>query len=130
MRSSKHARAPMVALIGAALLALAVPSRAAAQDVEEVYQKQCAVCHGAEGKGDGPAAAALTPRPGNFTDPALFGDRADAELIQSITDGVQGMPQFGPRLDAETISALVQYVRSFSQPAGVPTRQRALMSDR
>ncbi|HEX9637640.1 MAG TPA: c-type cytochrome, partial [Acidobacteriota bacterium] len=31
------------------------------------YQKQCAACHGAEGRGDGDAAYLLYPKPRDFT---------------------------------------------------------------
>ena len=31
------------------------------------YREHCAVCHGDRGRGDGPAAASLTPRPTNLT---------------------------------------------------------------
>ncbi|MEO5968978.1 MAG: c-type cytochrome [Bdellovibrionia bacterium] len=34
---------------------------------KELFAVQCATCHGAEGKGNGPAASALTPAPRNFT---------------------------------------------------------------
>src|SRR5688572_5349460 len=37
----------------------------------EVFQANCASCHGALGKGDGPAAAGLDPRPTNLSDAAL-----------------------------------------------------------
>jgi cytochrome c oxidase subunit 4 len=34
---------------------------------KEVYAQQCVACHGPDGKGVGPAAAALVPHPRNFT---------------------------------------------------------------
>jgi mono/diheme cytochrome c family protein len=34
---------------------------------EVIYRRYCAPCHGAEGHGDGPAAAALCPRPPDLT---------------------------------------------------------------
>lgn len=33
---------------------------------KELYQVQCATCHGVEGEGNGPAASALNPKPRNF----------------------------------------------------------------
>ena len=41
-----------------------VPSAASGQ---EMFHEYCAVCHGSEAKGDGPAAAALTKRPADLT---------------------------------------------------------------
>jgi len=34
---------------------------------ETIYRDHCAVCHGDHGKGNGPAAGALTPRPTDLT---------------------------------------------------------------
>ena len=60
-RAGRRARS----LLGAALLLLvAGPAGAAPGDV---YQRHCAVCHGVEGRGDGPAAGLLDPRPVDFT---------------------------------------------------------------
>ncbi len=39
----------------------------AAADGGAIYRARCAVCHGVEGRGDGPAAGLLTPRPRDFT---------------------------------------------------------------
>ncbi len=36
-----------------------------------LYKTQCSPCHGDKGKGDGPAAAALTPKPADHTSMAL-----------------------------------------------------------
>src|SRR5437868_6103555 len=34
---------------------------------ESLYRRLCASCHGVSGRGDGPAGAALCPRPANLT---------------------------------------------------------------
>lgn len=80
----------------------------------EVYTKQCAACHGATGKGDGPAAVAFNPRPADFTNPELFKARTDADLAKAIAEGVRGMPPFGAQLPPEMVSELVKYVRGLS----------------
>jgi mono/diheme cytochrome c family protein len=36
-------------------------------DGQEMYSSYCAACHGRTGKGDGPAAPALTPKPPDLT---------------------------------------------------------------
>jgi mono/diheme cytochrome c family protein len=56
----------------------------------EHYARYCASCHGATGRGDGPAAAALSPRPADLTRSTL----ALAELIQRI-DGRSAVPAHG-----------------------------------
>ncbi len=50
------------------ILALAIASKALAEEAAKVtYQRYCGSCHGMEGRGDGPAAEALTPRPTDLT---------------------------------------------------------------
>ncbi|MEJ2371542.1 MAG: cytochrome c, partial [Gemmatimonadales bacterium] len=55
---------------GAVLVALLHPVRLApAQDLENgeaIYRAWCLECHGAEGRGDGPAAERMLPRPRDF----------------------------------------------------------------
>lgn len=61
-----------------------------------LYKAQCASCHGAEGKGDGPLAAQLDPPAIAFTDRERARERSVFSLHQSITRGVEGtaMPAF------------------------------------
>ncbi len=66
---------------------------------EKVTKVNCVACHGAGGKGDGPAAVALNP------------DDTDGELFWKITTGRGAMPAW--RHLAETDRwAIVQYIRS------------------
>src|SRR5688500_2243500 len=37
---------------------------------KEMFAMVCATCHGADGTGNGPAAASLNPKPRNYTDAA------------------------------------------------------------
>ena len=55
-----------------------------------LYAARCASCHGADGRGDGPAAAALDPKPSNFRDAARQGRRSVYSLYSTITLGVDG----------------------------------------
>lgn len=41
------------------------------QHAEAIYRRYCASCHGTDGRGDGPAAGALNPRPTDLTKSAL-----------------------------------------------------------
>ena len=54
----------------AAAAAIKNPVAATPQSIaagQEAYRKSCAPCHGVSGKGDGPAAAALNPKPADLT---------------------------------------------------------------
>jgi high-affinity iron transporter len=56
----------------------------------ELYQTQCAACHGLQGQGDGPAGANLDPTPSNFHDRQRMDQRSIYGLYSTITLGVQG----------------------------------------
>jgi high-affinity iron transporter len=57
-----------------------------------LYQAQCVACHGAEGRGDGPAARGMEPPPSNFHDDARMKQRSLYGLYNTITLGVAGTP--------------------------------------
>ncbi len=68
-----------------------------------LYAQQCASCHGAEGRGDGPAGWALDPKPTNFHDPGRQSRRSVQSLYATISQGVDGtaMAAFGSLPDAD-----------------------------
>lgn len=87
----------------------------AAPDLEraaELYQTQCAACHGAEGRGDGPAGAAMEPAPTDFTEVARYNGRSLLGLHTTITQGVDGtgMAAYGDTLSDKDRWALAFYV--------------------
>ena len=80
----------------------------------ELFETNCAMCHGAGGKGDGAAAAALTPRPRNFASPQGWTlGYTLAAIFQTLTDGVTGtaMPAFSALSPADRF-AVAQFVQS------------------
>lgn len=82
------------------------------------YTSLCVSCHGQEGKGDGPAAVALTPKPRDFTDCEVVGAITDEGLFKVIKEGGiatgkgAAMPAWGEVLGDEEINDLVAYIRS------------------
>jgi mono/diheme cytochrome c family protein len=60
-----------------------------------LYQASCAVCHGAKGLGDGPAAQTLNPKPFNLQ--VHVPQHAPGELFYWITNGIPftAMPAWG-----------------------------------
>lgn len=80
----------------------------------EAYKQQCAVCHGAEGKGNGPAAVALTPRPTDLTESELVSGMSDAELLELLSKGKDTMPGFAKILSKEQLSAVVGVLRDLN----------------
>jgi cytochrome c oxidase cbb3-type subunit 3 len=53
----------------------------------QLYATYCASCHGPNGKGDGPVAAALKPPPANHADHVYMGSLSDEHLYQVISQG-------------------------------------------
>jgi high-affinity iron transporter len=68
-----------------------------------IYAAQCASCHGATGKADGPMAAKLNPPPIAFTDPERARERSVFSLYQTTSRGVDGtaMPSFSSLSDED-----------------------------
>jgi cytochrome c553 len=89
---------------------------------EELWVKRCVVCHGKEGKGDGPGAAALNPKPRTLTDSAWQKSASDAQIETVIVGGgaaigkSTGMPA-NPDLanKPELVKGLVKKVRSLAR---------------
>ena len=90
-----------------------------------LYARDCAACHGPDGKGDGPAGVDLRALrkmqpdmpagPADLTDPAHMLAASDALLQGKILRGGMGtgMPEFGSLYTDEELWAMVAYVRSF-----------------
>jgi mono/diheme cytochrome c family protein len=89
--SSKSEPAPSAAPAEKAAPAPAAPAApaasAAVEDPKEVFKTRCVMCHGESGKGDGAAAAALNPKPRNYTDPTWQKSVTDDQIKQTITGG-------------------------------------------
>jgi len=113
----------------ACLLALAfwpsVSASAAPVDLrlaKEKFKQLCAVCHGPSGRGDGPAAAALNPKPRNYSDKAFASRITDAAMFEIIKRGgaaVQkspAMPAWGEALSEDEVRSLVAYIRTLMPP--------------
>ena len=87
----------------------------------------CNSCHGMEGKGDGPVAAALDPKPRNFTvgdfkfDANKDGKRGTpADLTLVIKQGAaafggSAMMMPNPGLSDADIAQIISYVKSLKQ---------------
>jgi mono/diheme cytochrome c family protein len=103
------------------LIALAIPlARGAQGDQSELgknlYNKKCVACHGADGKGTGPAAAAFHPRPNDFTDPAFWKDNPDKKITDAVENGYELMPAID--LSTNQIKAVIAYIAQAFQPSG------------
>ena len=113
--------APVV-LLAACGRGAAGPEQSTSADVAQgqaVYQTRCAPCHGVGGGGDGPAAAAIEPKPRNFRDPAFWNGRTREQLRLAVEQGEPGtlMAPFEGTLSPAEIDDVVAYLQSFRPAA-------------
>jgi mono/diheme cytochrome c family protein len=86
---------------------------------KQIFMQTCTPCHGQEGKGDGPAAATLDPKPRNLTDPTYMSSLSDRYIFELISRGGVAMgksPQMPAQADmlAQDIGNVVAYVKTLS----------------
>ena len=77
----------------------------------ELYQKNCEVCHGYDGKGNTVAGAGLYPAPANLSQPSA-GKRTDGELFYFIRNGIRNTAMPGLSLPDRQIWQVVAFIRS------------------
>ena len=100
--------------------ALGKNNSAGSSSGQESFKKNCAVCHGEKGLGDGLAARFLFPKPRNFSD-VMFKIRStssgdvptEQDLFDTIKNGMPGsaMPSFSYLQDEERWD-LIEYIKT------------------
>lgn len=92
------------------------------QESKDLFAQRCVTCHGTSGTGNGPAAAALNPKPRNYTDKTWQSSVTDDQLAKTIVGGgasVGKSPLMPPNPDLEAkpdvVKGLVAIVRSFGK---------------
>jgi mono/diheme cytochrome c family protein len=127
---------PVLACLAAALLivvclALTRTRLEAQPRGKAIYDKHCTECHGASGKGDGPGAFYVAPRPRDFST-GRYKIRStetgsvptDDDLIRSVRQGLYGtaMPAWDRILSDTDIQDVVAYVKSMSPQFATPPK--------
>ncbi len=79
----------------------------------EIFKSNCASCHGEDGKGDGPAGAALNPPPRNFTSTdGWVNGRKISQMYKTLEEGITGSGMaaydYMPPLDKFSV---IHYIR-------------------
>jgi mono/diheme cytochrome c family protein len=88
---------------------------------QKLYAANCASCHGASGRGDGPQGKALDAS--DFTQHMAPDKHTDAQVYLAIRNGRRGtaMPAWGDKLSDAQLWQLVGYLRTFAAPSSVAT---------
>ena len=112
------------ALVMALTIVLAVGVVMATGDLakgKSSFEQMCTSCHGTSGKGDGPAAAALSPKPRDLTDKKYVSALKDDYIKKLVKEGGQAvgksplMPPLGGALKDDDIENVIAYVRSLGK---------------
>ena len=122
---SEPSRAAPAAVAASASPVAAAPTAApavGAGEAKKLFVERCSPCHGATGQGDGPASAALNPKPRNYKDKAWQASVTDEQIRKTIVYGGAAvgkspiMPS-SPDLDSkpEVVAGLVALVRGFGK---------------
>ena len=99
---------------------LAIPATAAlaAQPFsgKEIYERDCALCHGADGLADTPVGLLLQPRPRRFADPVEMARLSDDQIYHAIKDGKPGtaMASWSKVLSEPEIGNVMDYIHQFA----------------
>ncbi len=98
---------PLLLLMG--VVACVQVSMPEAPEGQALFAENCAQCHGPSGKGDGPWAASMQPRPADLTQLSEKGVFPRARVL-SVIDGYDRtglpgheMPEFGLLLRGDTV---------------------------
>jgi cytochrome c6 len=103
---------PLVFVFAMLLTLVLCASSAKAQDAASLYKTKCAMCHGADGKGETPVGKSTGAR--SFASPEVQKE-TDAELIQITNKGKAKMPAYENKLTEPQIKDLVAYVRQLGK---------------
>ena len=79
-----------------------------------LYVANCVPCHGNKGKGDGPAAMALNPKPADHSS-ARVQSETDGSLFWKLSTGRTPMPSYKTLLSDHQRWELVNYIRALAK---------------
>lgn len=86
------------------------PGNVRARSAEELYAKNCASCHGRDGRAKTFKGKLKHAR--DLADSEWQGSVSDERMFNSIMNGKGKMPTYGKKLAEQEIDSLVAYVRT------------------
>jgi mono/diheme cytochrome c family protein len=108
----------IASLLFSALLAQAAtpsPAPVTQQTPQDIWDKRCVFCHGADGQGH--TKKGKQYKVPNFTKPRWQKHTTDEEIVSAITDGVPKtkMAAFKEKLSPDEIKSMVPFLRAFAK---------------
>ncbi len=94
----------------------------AVKEAKNIYKVRCTICHGENGKGDGPGAASLTPKPRDYSDKTWQASVDDDYLKKVLVEGGTSVgksaimppnPDLGQK--PEVLDAMIAIIRGFGK---------------
>ena len=85
-------------------------------EAKTIYVANCGPCHGEKGRGDGPAAAGLNPKPADHSS-ALIQSETDGSLFWKLSEGRAPMPAYKKVFTNQQRWELNKYIRTLSRNA-------------
>jgi mono/diheme cytochrome c family protein len=86
---------------------------------ETIFKRQCQMCHGASGMGDGPAAKTLKGKLPNLADKTTLAKVSDDDIHELIENGkkteIGNMPAFKSKLKGDEIQDVISYVHTLAK---------------
>lgn len=114
------------------VIKFSTPSPEITDKGRDLYNTNCASCHGETGAGNGPAGAALNPPPRNFADLTAQQWKNGQKISNMYVTLQEGIPNTGmasfSNMSPEDRFAIIQYVRTFNPayPKDSPEELKAL----
>jgi mono/diheme cytochrome c family protein len=108
----KNKRLGLLTAVVVVVVAVTGSTPLAAQDGPTLYKTKCAMCHGADGKGETPMGKKLNIR--DLGSPEVQ-KQTDAELTAIISKGKGKMPPFEGKLTAEQIGQVLAHIRELGK---------------
>lgn len=103
---------PAAGILVAASLFPALSETADVKAGKMIYERNCASCHGRNGKGLGE----YSPTP-DFTNAKTMSSRTDEQLLEKVANGGKGtgMPAWKGRLSDKERRDVIGYIRTFAK---------------
>lgn len=97
---------------------LACTAKIIAADAQEIWEKNCAACHGKDGKGE----TKMGKKSGckDYTDAKVQTEMTDEKVLKAIKEGVkegdkEKMKSFADKVSDDEAKALIVYIRTFKK---------------